>query len=132
MKILVYGSDILAVSDFSETDDAFTSTDVVFPKTVITGWQVIEATLPADYAHGKYTFSNGVFTPRVIFHTESKTAEQAKHIRDSRTWKLQDCDWTQLVDSTADKAAWATHRQALRDITKQAGFPWTVEWPTSP
>lgn len=62
----------------------------------------------------------------------SKDAEQAKSVRSSRTEKLKDSDWTQLADSTADKAAWATYRQALRDITAQAGFPWTVEWPDAP
>ena len=92
----------------------------------------MEAVLPDDYAQGKYTFSNGVFTPRVISHTESETAEQAKHIRDTRTEKLKECDWTQISDSSADKAVWAAYRQALRDITKQAGFPWTVTWPDAP
>ena len=62
----------------------------------------------------------------------AKDAEQAKSIRNSRTEKLKDSDWTQIADSTADKMAWATYRQALRDITAQAGFPWTVEWPVSP
>lgn len=61
-----------------------------------------------------------------------KDAEQAKSVRTQRDTKLAECDWTQLADSTADKAAWATYRQALRDITKQAGFPWTVEWPVQP
>ena len=61
-----------------------------------------------------------------------KDAEQAKSVRTSRTEKLKDCDWTQIADSTADKAAWATYRQALRDITAQSGFPWTITWPESP
>ena len=58
-----------------------------------------------------------------------KDAEQAKSVRASRTEKLKDCDWTQIADSTADKTAWATYRQALRDIPAQAGFPWTITWP---
>ena len=61
-----------------------------------------------------------------------KDAEQAASVRTSRTQKLKDCDWTQIADSTADKTAWATYRQALRDITSQAGFPWTMTWPESP
>jgi hypothetical protein len=61
-----------------------------------------------------------------------KDAEQATNVRNQRTEKLKDCDWTQLADSTADKTAWATYRQALRDITGQAGFPWTITWPDSP
>jgi hypothetical protein len=62
----------------------------------------------------------------------SLDAEQAKSVRNSRTQMLKDCDWTQLADSTADKQAWAAYRQALRDITTQAGFPWTVQWPEQP
>jgi hypothetical protein len=61
-----------------------------------------------------------------------KDAEQAKSVRASRTEKLKDCDWTQIADSTADKTAWATYRQQLRDITGQAGFPWTITWPNDP
>ena len=61
-----------------------------------------------------------------------KDAEQATNVRRNRTEKLKDCDWTQIADSTADKIAWATYRQALRDITSQAGFPWTITWPDAP
>ena len=61
-----------------------------------------------------------------------KDAEQAANVRNSRTEMLKDCDWTQIADSTADKAVWATYRQALRDITTQSGFPWTITWPESP
>ena len=61
-----------------------------------------------------------------------KDAEQAANVRRTRTEKLKDCDWTQIADSTADKAAWATYRQALRDITSASGFPWTMTWPNDP
>ena len=61
-----------------------------------------------------------------------KDAEQAKSVREQRGTKLAECDWTQVADSPVDKAAWATYRQALRDITTQDGFPWNVTWPDSP
>lgn len=62
----------------------------------------------------------------------AKDAEQAKAVRQQRNDKLIDSDWTQLADSPADDLAWATYRQALRDITSQAGFPWTINWPVAP
>ena len=62
----------------------------------------------------------------------TKDAEQAKSVRQSRSDRLADCDWTQVADSPVDKAVWATYRQALRDITTQDGFPWTVTWPDAP
>jgi hypothetical protein len=61
-----------------------------------------------------------------------KQQAQADQVRAERNEKLAASDWTQLADSTADKAAWAEYRQALRDITAQAGFPWAVTWPTMP
>ena len=62
----------------------------------------------------------------------SKDAEQAKSVRASRDAKLAESDWTQVADAPVDKAVWATYRQALRDITAQSGFPWTIEWPIAP
>lgn len=65
-----------------------------------------------------------------------KDAEQAKSVRTTRGEKLKDTDWTQvadaLLDAPVDKAAWATYRQALRDVTAQSGFPWTIIWPDVP
>jgi len=62
----------------------------------------------------------------------AKDAEQASAVRQNRSDRLADCDWTQVADSPVDKAAWATYRQALRDITKQDGFPWEITWPDAP
>ena len=62
----------------------------------------------------------------------AKDAEQASAVRKSRGDKLADSDWTQVADAPVDKAVWATYRQALRDITTQSGFPWTITWPDAP
>ena len=62
----------------------------------------------------------------------AKDAEQGKSVREQRNQKLKDSDWTQVEDAPVDKAAWAAHRQALRDIPSQEGFPWTVTWPEAP
>jgi hypothetical protein len=67
-----------------------------------------------------------------VAYKASKDAEQAKSVRASRDEKLKDCDWTQVADAPVDKAVWATYRQALRDITAQSGFPWTVTYPDAP
>tara|TARA_E500000318_G_scaffold14541_1_gene14123 strand:+ start:5887 stop:6174 length:288 start_codon:yes stop_codon:yes gene_type:complete len=45
-------------------------------------------------------------------------------LRKQRNMLLARCDWTQAADSplsTADKAAWATYRQALRDFPDNVG-----------
>lgn len=62
----------------------------------------------------------------------SSSESQAADIRAERNRRLTNSDWTQVADAPVDKAAWAAYRQALRDITAQAGFPWEVTWPTQP
>jgi len=59
-------------------------------------------------------------------------ANQAKSVRDERNRKLTASDWTQVADAPGDQAAWATYRQALRDMPNQEGFPWEVTWPEEP
>ena len=54
------------------------------------------------------------------------------NVRGYRDRLLTTSDWTQVADAPVDKTAWATYRQALRDVTSQAGFPWAVEWPEQP
>lgn len=52
-------------------------------------------------------------------------------IRADRNARLAECDWTQLSDTTVDKEAWKTYRQALRDITTQE-TPFAIVWPDKP
>ena len=79
----------------------------------------------------KYVFDgtqvNRVFTVEAI-----PDEEKAGQVRAERNDKLTASDWTQVADAPVDKAAWATYRQALRDVTAQEGFPWTITWPDAP
>jgi hypothetical protein len=57
----------------------------------------------------------------------------AESVRNYRVELLAETDWTQLADvPQATKDAWATYRQALRDVPQQAGFPTNVTWPQKP
>jgi hypothetical protein len=60
------------------------------------------------------------------------TTAKAQDTRNQRNVLLAASDWTQVDDAPVDKAAWATYRQALRDITSQVDFPHTVTWPAKP
>jgi len=61
-------------------------------------------------------------------------------VREQRNILLDLSDWTQASDYTGDAltaeqvTAWATYRQALRDITSHENFPDLAaeDWPTSP
>ena len=118
--------------------------DVVFEGPQATGGTVYQYSQQSgvEQAGGKWYTKyvlGPIFTDGETTAAEQEAAykarmdtEQAKSIRQSRTQMLKDSDWTQIADSTADKTAWAAYRQALRDITAQAGFPWTIDWPTQP
>lgn len=58
--------------------------------------------------------------------------EKAAEVRIERNRRLDKTDWTQVADAPVDQAAWATYRQALRDIPDQEGFPNTMDWPVEP
>lgn len=79
---------------------------------------------------------NGVQQWRILESSEEEkaalTGEMSTLIRDTRKGLLAASDWTQVADAPVSKQAWADYRQALRDITSQAGFPWDVQWPTQP
>lgn len=71
-----------------------------------------------------------MFTNPLYMH--NPRAEEAIKIRQML---LQNTDWTQTLDSPLSaerKAAFATYRQALRDLPKQEGFPDNFNWPPSP
>ena len=66
---------------------------------------------------------------------QQRNDAKASSVRAERRNLLAACDWTQIDDSplsNVQKAAWATYRQSLRDISAQTGFPWTIDWPVAP
>jgi hypothetical protein len=63
---------------------------------------------------------------------EDLSVEDAgRNIRSHRDNLLQQTDWMALSDVTMSPA-WASYRQALRDVTAQEGYPHAVIWPTKP
>jgi len=61
--------------------------------------------------------------------TPTELTTEARNKRDAL---LSQSDWTQVIDAPVDQAAWATYRQALRDVPDQAGFPMDINWPVAP
>lgn len=58
--------------------------------------------------------------------------EKTQAVRAKRDALLSGSDYSQLPDADVDPEEWAKYRQALRDLTKQKGFPFAVEWPIKP
>ena len=70
-----------------------------------------------------------IFNPMIENPTEEQKWWQ---IRAWRNAQLSRTDWTQLSDSPFDKEAWATYRQALRDLPAQAGLAEEAVFPAQP
>ena len=139
------------ITDNNNTNYGYAQPEIlsIFPQTDIAkqGYTVVSIVSVAQptineaiqsISEGEPFLLNDVWTKNWIVTTlteeqqDALTKNKANAVRSDRTAKLAACDWTQLVDSTVDKAAWATYRAALRDITKADGFPWTMVWPTQP
>ena len=70
---------------------------------------------------------------QMVEYKAQKDANQAKSVREDRSRRLAECDWTQGKDiADAVSQLWAAYRQALRNVPTQAGFPWDVQWPNKP
>ena len=86
------------------------------------------------------TLVDGAWT--IGWTTSSKTSDETSEYdasmaasnRDTRNNLLSQSDWTQVADAPVDATAWATYRQALRDITDHANWPnlSDADWPTQP
>ena len=62
-------------------------------------------------------------------------SEAADEARSERNRLLSETDWVVIMHTeqgTNIPAVWELYRQALRDITSQGEFPYTIEWPTKP
>jgi hypothetical protein len=69
------------------------------------------------------------------FHPAFPDANNEQKWEQIKLWrnaKLAQSDWTQLPDSPVDKEAWATYRQALRDLPAQGGLADDAEFPNVP
>ena len=72
-----------------------------------------------------------VFSKNGVMLSETIVEFTADKIRAKRNSLLAETDYLALSDTTLSSDM-AAYRQALRDVTSQAGFPTSVTWPTKP
>jgi hypothetical protein len=65
-----------------------------------------------------------------------KSKTKAAQERNFRDRLLAMSDWVIIkaneTGEVAEIEAWKVYRQALRDVSEQEGFPWTINWPQAP
>lgn len=84
------------------------------------------------YVKGKWHQTWNV-SPATEEEILERTEFQSSVIKIRRNNLLAQSDWTQLPDVPNElSVGWAEYRTQLRKITEQPGFPWKIDWPTSP
>ena len=84
------------------------------------------------------TIERWVDMPGVMTVEEAMSVDalrRADGMRADRNRRLAESDWATKPDvpmAEATRAAWLAYRQALRDVTAQAGFPDAIQWPDAP
>lgn len=128
----------MSVEQFAEWD--------VYPVTVVADpsydpltHKIQQAAEPV-LVSGAWVVSKTVVTLTAEEIQDNSDAEAAL-IRGKRDKLLSESDWVTVkaVDQNAQDGlgiqvpqVWLDYRQALRDVTSQAGFPYNVTWPTAP
>ena len=61
---------------------------------------------------------------------DAQATAKRKMLLDSSDFIMVPDAYNNLTEE--QKTDWTAYRQALRDITAQAGYPWDIQWPTKP
>ena len=139
MSILVYQGSVILSGDIAEDDTYFKTADAMASKVSFPAAVLLPLTPPSA---GRWGYVDGEFVDldasdardaqAVQDAINAQNVDEAVKVRQTRAVLLADSDWTQVADAPVDKTAWATYRQALRDIPSQSGFPRSVTWPSTP
>ena len=124
-------------------DNPQTSFPKLIPDELLASYDVYPYTRPKPDEYDSLTWRliddefvnvNGAWM--LPYKLEALPLDQAeRNIRSRRDGLLQDTDWIVVKSYERGQnipAVWEMYRQALRDITDQTGFPYSVIWPTKP
>lgn len=108
------------------------------PHLAALGWNgyTADANDPDPTSIGRELHATAMADPQLSREALGIGAQLARLDVDARIRRdalLAASDWTQLPDvPAATRAAWATYRQALRDVPQQRRYPQHVTWPVGP
>lgn len=70
--------------------------------------------------------------PKVVLTLADRIPPTADQALKDRARRLRETDFWYLSDTPKPPAGMKEYRQALRDVTKQPGFPSKIDWPSKP
>lgn len=151
MKIVINKSTNLASFLFEDIDSVvLTKTQMEAPNLVAldTGYdthEIVSGNAPTQpllwvpnalsYIKGEWAIADQELYDALLPQTEiahqRSLKSKAAVVRAERNGRLSATDWRFRSDMTPSQD-WIDYCQALRDITKQDGFPFEVIWPVAP
>ena len=97
--------------------------------TPASGYAEVQSDDYIDQQHWYYDAATDTFSGPT---DAEQNALDMQALRSQRDELLAQSDWTQVADAPVDAAAWATYRQALRDLPANTTDPANPTWPTKP
>ena len=97
--------------------------------TPASGYAEVQSDDYIDQLHWYYDAATDTFSGPT---DAEQDALDMQSLRSQRDELLAQSDWTQVADAPVDAAAWATYRQALRDLPANTTDPRNPTWPTKP
>ena len=97
--------------------------------TPASGYAEVQSDDYIDQLHWYYDAATDTFSGPT---DAEQDALDMQALRSQRDDLLAQSDWTQVADAPVDAAAWATYRQALRDLPANTTDPRNPTWPTKP
>ena len=129
MTSLILDNTVVAFGEIEEDNEKFiVNKNSFYFKTIFGNATIVNEDPPKN---GNWNYIDGKFI-EIYSSKNTELTKEAEEVRGVRNQLLFNSDWTQLADAPVNRAAWATYRQALRDISKQAGFPLGINWPEKP
>lgn len=92
-----------------------------------------EAYVDGEFFNTHYRVVDNTAVRKSDDEIDAYEAQKAlNRLRQIRNKMLSETDWTQAPDAPVDSQAWATYRQALRDLPDNTEDPRNPAWPTKP
>lgn len=127
-KLIVQGSEIVAVWPWVELTEAFQAPSAVIPKSALSGWQIVDVELPDGFDGGKYTFDGtGVVSKAASVEELASARAERKAAATARRYEVETGGITvggQRIETDREAQAMIAGAKLYADANPDALIDW--------